>query len=405
MLSVLLVMSLLTAPPATVQSRAVPTHAEGEALARDQQFEAALDTFRRIAAANPRDHQARLWIARIHGWMGHPRQAEPVYRSVLLEDPSNLDAMFGLGMTLIELGETDEAVKVLERAESAQPQNADVLAGLSQGHSLAGRSTRAVLYAERALSIEPTERHRVTLEQARVRHGHRVEITSFGEDYNTSTDETGSVDLRLNFRAQDDLRVIARGQHQQKFGFSEQRGGAGLEWRWGPRTSLLTHVLFGPRDNQVLPRVDVNGEIVHAEGAAVWVAGYRYFDFPSAQVSVISPGVTWFPHARISLAARYYAAITDFAAPGNGETGHSLALRAAHQVVPRLWINGGYTRGTENFENLSPDRVGAFRANTATGGLRIDLRSLTSILGQYEYQWRPLDVRMQRFSLSLHQRF
>lgn len=404
MISALLMMSLLASPQSATPPPP-PAHAEGEALARGRQYDAALDTFRRIAAANRRDHQARLWIARIHGWMGHPRQAEPVYRSVLLEDPANLDAMFGLGMTLIDLGQTEEGIEMLERAETAQPQNADVLAGLSQGHSIAGRSTRAVLYAERALSIEPSERHRVALEQARVRHGHRVEITSFGEDYSTGTDGTGSVDLRLNFRAKDDLRIIARGQHQRKFGFSEQRGGGGLEWRWTSNTSLSAHLLLGARGNDVLPRVDVNAEIAHAQGPAIWVAGYRYFDFPSAQVSVISPGVTWFPHERVSLAARYFAAITDFATAVDDETAHSLALRAGYQLIPRLWINGGYTRGTENFETLSPDRVGDFRANTASGGLRLDLRSLTSILGQYEHQWRPLDVRMQRFSVSLLQRF
>jgi YaiO family outer membrane protein len=337
--------------------------------------------------------------------MGHPKQAEPVYRSVLLEDPSNLDAMFGLGMTLIELGETAQAITILERAESAQPQNADVLAGLSHGHALAGNSTRAVLYAERAVSLEPTESHRVTLEQARVHHGHRVEIASFGEDYNTGTGRTGSLDLRLNFRTDDDLRVLARGQHQQKFGFSEQRGGAGIEWRWRPATALAAHVLIGSRDNEVLPRVDISGEVAHSDGPAIWVAGYRYVNFPSVQVSVISPGVTWFPHDRVSVAARYSAAVTDFATSSNGETGHSLALRLGHQLVPRFWINGGYTRGTENFDTLSPDRVGDFRANTATGGLRIDLRSLTSILGQYEYQWRPADVEMQRLSISLVQRF
>jgi tetratricopeptide (TPR) repeat protein len=65
----------------------VPERGSAIALAQGRQYEQALDAFRRLAAANPDDHDARLWIARLHGWMGHPDQAEAVYRSVLLEDP------------------------------------------------------------------------------------------------------------------------------------------------------------------------------------------------------------------------------------------------------------------------------------------------------------------------------
>jgi len=61
--------------------------------------------------------------------------------------------------------------------------------------------------------------------------------------------------------------------------------------------------------------------------------------------------------------------------------------------------------GTENYETLSPDRVGDFRAHTASGGIRIDLPTLTSVYGVYEQQWRPNSIRMGRLSLSLLQRF
>lgn len=401
----LLLILLLTLPHAAAAQAPLPTIEDGAALARDGHHEAALASFRRIAAANPRDHEARLWIARLHLWMGHPDQAEPVYRSVLLEDPASVDAMFGLGMTLVELGETDDAIEMLEQAETTVPQNAEVLAALSQAHTIAGHTMRGVLYAERALALDPIERHRLTLEQARAVHGHRVEITSFGEQYNTTDRDTGSVDGRVNLRVSDDLRIVGRVQHQRKFGFSEQRGGGGLEWRWTPRTSVFAHLLGGPSDNAVLPRLDINGEVAHTEGPATWVAGYRYFDFPSAQVSVVSPGVTWWPHDRVSILARYYLSITDFAARSELENGHSLALRTAVRIVPRVWANGGYTRGTDNFETLSPDRLGDFDADTVSGGVRVDLPSLTSVFGLYEHQWRPNSVVMKRLSVSLLQRF
>ena len=68
----------------------------------------ALAAFQRLANMNPDDLDARLWIARLHVRMGHQDLAEPVYRSVLLEDPSDLEAMLGVAnallVKLLELG-------------------------------------------------------------------------------------------------------------------------------------------------------------------------------------------------------------------------------------------------------------------------------------------------------------
>ena len=64
----------------------------------------------------------------------------------------------------------------------------------------------------------------------------------------------------------------------------------------------------------------------------------------------------------------------------------------------------GYAAGVEDFENFSIDRVGDFRANTLSGGFRIDLPTLTAVVGNYERQWRT-GADMNRFSLSLQQRF
>lgn len=404
MLSALLLMSLLAMPQASATGP-LPTHVDAEALVRDGHLEAALDAFRRIAAADPRDHQARIWIARLHDRMGHPDQAEAVYRSVMLEDPSNVEATVGAGLALLALRRTDEGIELLKRAEAVEPQHPEVVAALGRAHTLAGDTTLALLYAERAAALTPSDANRLVLEQARVVDGHRVEFASFGERYNAATSDTGSLDIRVNVRVSEDLRVLGRGQHQRKFSFSEQRGGGGLEWRWRAQTSLFGQLLLGPRSNTVLPRVDAAGEVLHTEGPTQWVAGYRFFDFPSAQVSVLSPGVTWWPDARLSLGARYYLSLTDFPALSGMQENHSVALRAAHRLVPRVWVNGGYAHGTENFERLSPDRVGDFDANTVSGGLRIDLPSLTSVLGLYEHQWRPRSIRMHRVSLSLVQTF
>ena len=397
MLCALLLTSLLAGAQA-------PTFAQAETLARDGQYEAALDAFRRVVGENPRDLRGRMWIARLHALMGNPELAEPVYRSVTLEDPTLLEAAIGLGNTLVALGRFDEGIAALQRAEKLDPRNPETLTALATAHRLAGNTTRAVLYSEVAVQIAPTMQTRQTLEQARTAHNHRVEFSSFGEHYNTAVQETASADLRVNFRLRERLRVMGRGQYQRKFRFSDERGGAGVEWRWQPNTSIFGHALVGS-GNTVLPRVDVNGEIAHTYGPSLWTLGYRFFDFANATVSVISPSVTWWPTPRLSIGGEYHAAVTDFDALTQVVDNHSGTIRVGYRLRPRLWVNAGATRGTENFETLSPDRLGSFQANTVSGGARLDLPSLTSILGQYEHQWRVDGVRMNRLTLSLVQRF
>ena len=132
--------------------------------------------------------------------------------------------------------------------------------------------------------------------------------------------------------------------------------------------------------------------------------GYRYVDFEGANVSVVTPGVRWF-NERISLAIRYSLAITNFDSVPDAEDGHTGALDAAYRVQPRLWLNLGYTYGVDDFDTLSPDRIGRFRAHTAAGGFRIDMATLTSLTARYDYQWRTGDLRMQRISVFLSQAF
>lgn len=380
------------------------THDQAEALAREGQYEEALDAFQRLVAADPRDHRGRLWIARLHRVLGDPEQAEPVYRSVALEDPASLEAWIELGNTLIALGRFDDGIAALQRAEKLEPRNPDVLTALSGAHRLAGNTTLALAYSDVAVQIAPTQQTRLTREQARMAHSHRAELTSFGEQYNTGVDDTASADARVNFRAHERLRVMGRVQYQRKFAISESRGGGGVEWRWQPTTSLLAHALLGP-DNVVLPQVDVNGEIAHSYGASLWTAGVRYFDFANASVTVLSPSVTWWPTPRLSLGGQYYLAVTRFDALTGVTDNHSATGRVGYRVVPRVWLNVSATRGTENFETLSPDRIGHFRANTVAGGARLDLPSLTSLVGLYERQWRTGDITMGRFTFSIAQRF
>ena len=51
------------------------------------------------------------------------------------------------------------------------------------------------------------------------------------------------------------------------------------------------------------------------------------------------------------------------------------------------------------------DRLGRFRADTVAGGVRIDLRSLTSVAVGVEHQWRSGDRQLTRVTVDLVQHF
>jgi YaiO family outer membrane protein len=216
------------------------------------------------------------------------------------------------------------------------------------------------------------------------------------------TPDTGSGNLVVDYRLFDRLRLMARGQFQRKFGFSDQRGGAGLEWRFHPQTTLTLQGLAGP-DNEVLPQADALLKIAQQARRAGWSLGFRYVDFGPANVSVVSPGVQWFGR-NLTLGLTYHLAVTNADIP-DSEDGHSVWIDGSYRLQPRVWLMLGYAYGVEDFDTLSPDRLGRFKAHTGRGGFRFDLATATTFSALYEYQSRQADVTMNRVSATIAQGF
>lgn len=399
-------MTMLAHEPGQVTAPAgVATFADAVQLANEGRETEALAAFQRIVTANPNDHEARLWIARLHERMDNMSLAEAVYRSVLLEDGDNVEAMLGVGAALLARDEPAEAIEMFERAERLAPQSDVIQEWLGRGHRQAGRTARAISYFERAYALAPTEQHRVSLQDARLVYFHRVETRGFSEHFNDdSTPDTRSGELAINYRVNDTLRVTGRGQVQRTFSVSDERGGGGVEWQWKPAVTLRGHALIGP-DARVIPEGDYLGEIDYTIRQTSWTGSVRYLDFDGARVHLISPAVSWMASERLSMGVRYALSLTESNTLLPRTGGHSVHVRGAYRYYPRLWITAGYAGGVENFDTFSIDKIGDFRANTLSGGARFDLESLTSIVGAYEHQWRARGLHMGRVTVSLAQRF
>jgi len=380
-----------------------PTQAAAEELAHKGDLAGALAAFRRLAADDPSNLTARLWIARLHMQMGRPDLAEPVYRSVMLDSPQNVEAIVGVGTSLIKLQRQDEALLMLDRAAKLDPKNSDVQAAFGAAHLQTYDIKLGLSYLESAAQTAPTPEHREALEDARRVYGHHVVASGFFEDFNLDVPNTSNGNLVIDYRAADRFRVMARGQYQEKFDFSDQRGGAGFAWQFAPSLTLSAHGLAGP-GNEVLPQADVFIQLGQMVPAAGWSVSYRYVDFDGANVSVVTPGVRWF-NDRASMAFTYSLAMTNFDGAPDADDGHTGTFDGAYRVQRRLWLNLGYVYGVDDFDTLSIDRIGRFRAHTARGGFQIDFPTLTSLIGRYDYQWRRDDTTMQRVFVSVAQSF
>jgi YaiO family outer membrane protein len=218
----------------------------------------------------------------------------------------------------------------------------------------------------------------------------------------TPPDSNGG-EIAVNYRLSDTFRVTGLGQVQRKFRIRDERGGGGLVWHWRPTITVHGQALLGP-DNSVLPEGDYLGALEIRAPGATWMLGYRYFDFEGAWVAVVSPAVAWPATERLLLSVGYHYSVSE-SQTLDREVGHNAHVRSAYRYLPRLWITAGYAAGVEDWNQFSIDRIGDFRASTASVGALLDLDSLTSIAAGYEHQWRSGNVRMGRATLSLAQRF
>jgi tetratricopeptide (TPR) repeat protein len=382
----------------------LPTHDEAARMADSGDLEGALRAFQQIAAANPDDRAARLWIANLQLEMHHPERAESVYRSILLEEPANLRAMVGVGSSLIERDDYQDALDVLASAESTAPQDPTVLVALGRAHLGAGHLGRSVRYLERAVALAPTAANRLLLEHARSVHDHRVEAVGVLETFTSGQPDTHAVDVTLNLRTSDTFRVVGRGQREDKFGARDTRAGGGIEWRWRRSTMVTGQVMVGT-NSLVLAREEVFGGLGYTTGPAVIAVDYRFLNFVGEHASIVGPAVHYTATSRLELDLRYALVITELAGALGSDRSPSAAAQATYRFGTRTFLAGGYARGIENFQAISIDRIGLFDANTLLARVRFDLPSVTSVQGDYEHQWRPGGFTMSRLTVSLVQRF
>jgi tetratricopeptide (TPR) repeat protein len=403
---IVLTVALAAGPQAqTPTGQPSDPRAQAEQLARSGARREALERFQAIAAANPDDVEARVWIARLLAELGDRNRSIAVYQSIVATQPQHLDALLGLGHTLVDAGRLREAADALNRAESLAAERPAVLAEQGRLHARAGRTVLSLAYYERALSLEPTNLEvRRQYEEVVAERAHRVVFGYLLEHFNIDglrDPQAGTA--AIDGRVTETLRVSGVVQHQRKFSRSETRGGGGIEWAIRHNLRLRGGALFGG-DAEILPRADGYGGLAYTRGPATWSFDVRAADFDQLRVNVVGGGLRIALPEASAAWVRYYRFATDYPA-ARSDIVHSWVLGAAGRVNPVWTLGLEYTRGPDRLDMLTLDQTGTFETNTISPFVDFRLTPMLSLDGRYDYQARPDEVRVHRAVIRLVHRF
>ena len=394
----------------TASAQAPDRRLEAQRLADSGAYAAALKAFQAIAAANPDDIEARLWIARMHAKLGHPEHAADVYRSILAVQPQNLDALLGVGNSLVALGRLNEAADALNRAETIAADRPAVLTAQGRLHEAAKRDTLALAYYLRAIALDPSNTDaRQAADGLRALRAHRLEL---GYDFQRVTASSDLTDvsrdahvgsLELNGRATDALRIFGRVQLQSEFDSSEQRVGGGIEWAPTPHAAVRAGLLQGI-DTVSLPDTDGFFDVAFVQGRTRWSAGVQGARFDSGDLWLFGPGLAVTLSRGSEASIRYYRGrfSTPFeVAPITTDT-IALALQGRPTRRSAVWV--GYTHGIDRLDWLTIDRI-TFEADTISFRAGLDFTPFAGIEAGYDFQSRPAGTNVHRARAGLVYRF
>jgi tetratricopeptide (TPR) repeat protein len=361
--------------------------AEAERLAASGAYEEALKRFQALAAANPDDIPARLWIGRLHLRMGQPRRAAAVFESIVAADAKNVEALSGLGTALVDAGEMERAADALDRAEALAPDRQDVLAAQGRRHAALGRATLALAYYGKALAADPGNVEIRNLSQAlRASRAHRVTLGYNFQRFDSSTGTFNSGYIEANARVTDALRVFAAGELLRQEDHNEGRGGGGIEWLAHPRVQLRAGAIGG--GDAWLPTLDAFADAVVAQRRVRWLVTVRYFDFDGADLWIAGPGVAVDVLPRLTLLTQYLRGRTGFDA--SESVGSDNATFGVHaRPSDRVGAFVEYRHGIDRLDWLTADRLTAEDANTIGIGGSISPTAFVTLDGEYDYQDRP----------------
>jgi tetratricopeptide (TPR) repeat protein len=124
----------------------------------DEMVQKAIEQFRKVTEKDPKDIDSWLMLGRLQRVAGNSVEAEKTFKQVLDQDASNEEALTGLAMVYSELGDTKNAIEMLQLVTSKHP-NARTLAELATFYHNSHDYSNASDAWQKALQMDPDNNH------------------------------------------------------------------------------------------------------------------------------------------------------------------------------------------------------------------------------------------------------
>lgn len=126
-----------------------------KAQGRERDWQAALESWRRLCGHAPEAENAAIQIARCLLRLGMTQEAEEAFRKVLERDPEHEESLRRVGRLVIDRGEWDAAKPLWERLHALQPEAVEPIRQLIRCSRRLGHKAEAVHLLARLVQLEP----------------------------------------------------------------------------------------------------------------------------------------------------------------------------------------------------------------------------------------------------------
>jgi tetratricopeptide (TPR) repeat protein len=121
----------------------------------EQNYKKAAAEFQKALDLDPEYSQAALYLARAYHALSDEHNAEKYFRKAIEIDPDYLEAHASFGGMLLDIGNTDEAIRQFETVIRRDPNNVLALTNLAQAYRMKELYTDSIESARKAVKLGP----------------------------------------------------------------------------------------------------------------------------------------------------------------------------------------------------------------------------------------------------------